>query len=108
MDSNVSVTVVASVGTMQKTVKIKANSNFTVVKIGNFLSTPGYNRIIVNIKGAASGNGVVSQFNIDGPLTNLTYVPNNDGNNFYWGRRGSSCNISPDVGNSQNISYFYS
>lgn len=107
MDSSVAVTVKVTVGTRTRTVSIKANRNFSPSKVGSYLTSQGYNTITTEITGVSSGTGLASSFDITGSLKDLAYVPNNDGNNFYWGRRGSSANISPDVG-SADISYFYS
>jgi hypothetical protein len=108
MDSSVAVSVKITVGATTRTVSIRALRNFSPFKVGNFLSSQGYNKITTEITGASSGTGIVSSFDITGTLTDLAYVPNDDGDNFYWGRRGSSANISPDLAGSTDISYFYS
>lgn len=108
MDSSVPVTVKVTIGSVTKTVSIGGNKNFAPVKVGSFLASSGYNQIITEITGASTGSGAVFNFGITGNLADLAYVPNNSGNNFYWGRRGSSANISPDTNGAINIKYFYS
>ncbi len=54
------------------------------------------------------GKGLVSAFNVNGNLTGLTYVVDNSGSYFYWGRRGASTHLSYIASSAKNISYYYS
>ena len=72
------------------------------------MSHKGYNHIFTELSGAAASSGSVMDFRIVGPLTGLVYVPNNTGNNFYWGRRGSSATLWINTNGANNINYFYS
>lgn len=54
--------------------------------------------------------GVLSEILISGSaITNgTTYIPSNDDNMFYWGRRGVSLHLNYDVAGVNNIEWFYS
>jgi hypothetical protein len=108
MDSPVATTVTVTIGTVSRKVAVSANKNYAPVRVGGFFSYPGYNRIVTEITGGSAGSGTVFNFAISDNLANLAYVPDNTGDNFYWGRRGSSANISPNMNGAKKVSYFYS
>jgi hypothetical protein len=108
MNCSVATTVKVTIGDTNRSVNVSANNNFAPVMVGSLFSYSGYNQIITDITAFSTGSGTVFNFNISDTLTNLAYVPNNTGNNFYWGRRGSSASISMNISGANNINYFYS
>ncbi len=65
-------------------------------------------KIESSVAGSTLGRGLVSAFNVNGPLTGLTYVVDNSGSYFHWGRRGASDHLSYIASSAKNISYYYS
>jgi hypothetical protein len=108
MDSKVATTVTVTIGAVSRKVAVSANKNFAPVKVGGFFACTGYNRIITEITGGSAGSGTVFSFTISDNLAKLSYVPDNTGNNFYWGRRGSSPTIFLSLTGAKDVSYFYS
>lgn len=82
------------------------------VEIGKLsLAQPGYVRI--DLQGMAKSGESYPQVSdllvhsaTDG--LQLTYVKNNEGNMFYWGRRGPSVHMGYEMPRGKNISYSYS
>ena len=102
--SKVSVTV----GSTTKTVTTGPVDSY-LLSIGTFRSVFGYNKIATSINAATgkAGSGSVASFDVDGALEELTYVVDNSGSYFYWGRRGPSCHFSINTELDQ-VSYYHS
>jgi hypothetical protein len=92
------------------------NVNSTVNKvyeIGEWrISKPGYISITAQGMGRNGNNFAdVSELQIEGTSTDIqpAFVKNNEGNYFYWGRRGPSVHINYDVTEvNDDIEWFYS
>lgn len=92
------------------------NVNSTVNKlyeIGEWrISKPGYISITAQGMGRNGNNFAdVSDLQIEGTATDVqpSFVKNNEGNYFYWGRRGPSVHINYDVTEiNDDIEWFYS
>ena len=63
----------------------------------------GYQHVIIH------SNAPIQSLILDGPATDapVSYVPNNEGNFFYWGRRGPSVHLNYPTADTQKIQYFY-
>lgn len=75
------------------------------------VTAPGY--VPVEIQGLSkSGNnfGTLTGIGVSGSAITpeMTYVKNNDGNYFYWGRRGPSVHLRYDTGGKDDVEWFYS
>ncbi len=75
------------------------------------IAVPGY--ITVTVQGLSkSGDyfGSLSGITISGSdvVENLSYVKNDEGNFFYWGRRGPSVHLRYDIRGRTDVEYFYS
>jgi hypothetical protein len=105
--SKISVTVGSTTRSVTTTGPVSSN----LIAIGAFKSARGYNKITTSIspaKGSSKvGEGSVASFTVDGVLEELTYVVDNSGSYFYWGRRGPSCHLSINTELAQ-VSYYYS
>lgn len=75
------------------------------------ISTPGYIKIEargINKTGSIYANAKELQVSGTAVDSNTVYVKNNEGNYFYWGRRGPSCHINYDMSNAGNeTEWFY-
>lgn len=75
------------------------------------IANEGY--ISIDIQGVSRTSttyGVLSYIFLSGSAVSSTmnYIPNNDNNMFYWGRRGVSLHLWHDITGSNNIEWFYS
>lgn len=92
-----------------KTINIKGTGKET--KIGEWrISKAGYVRI--DFKGLSKTGAVFANIEnllMSGSAINekTAFVKNNEGNFFYWGRRGPSVHLNFDTSNISNIEYFY-
>lgn len=66
----------------------------------------GYQKYIIK---KAKRSFTIKSLLLSGPATTppMSYVPNDQGNFFYWGRRGPSVHLNYPVDNLGNIAYFY-
>lgn len=64
----------------------------------------------VPITVAGHGKGLLEGFMLKGSAVtpSTTYVKDNEGSFFYWGRRGPSVHLRYDLGDHQELEYFYS
>ena len=93
-----------------KQLTITGNSE-TEIYIDQF-DVPGEGYISMDVKGiskTSSAFGILSNFYVSGTaVTNtMTFVPNNDNNLFYWGRRGTALSLFQDITGIGNIEWFY-
>lgn len=68
--------------------------------------------VSVEIKGVSKTNtsfGTISSLGVSGTsvTTELTYVKNNEGSYFYWGRRGPSVHLRYPTDGLENVEWFY-
>ena len=76
-------------------------------------NVPKAGYVAVEIKGIekTSGNfGTVSRLVVSGSAVadNINYTKNNDGDFYYWGRRGPSVHLNYPTDNNDNVEWFYS
>lgn len=86
------------------------SDQFATNKIGSVsISGPGYTRVDLS-KGQGDGTLEISDLIVTtkNDALNLDFVKNNDGNMFYWGRRGPSVHLRYDVPRDRNLQYAYS
>ncbi|NCI46530.1 DUF3472 domain-containing protein [Sediminibacterium soli] len=74
------------------------------------IAAPGY--VMISAQGLGKTGGVyaeVKEFYISGSAvdSNTAFVRNNEGNYFYWGRRGPSVHINYDISGISDIEWFY-
>jgi len=85
--------------------------NFTDTYVGEWTVTDtGY--IAIRIKGSSKTNDLIANIRsikLEGTAINsrTTYVKNNDGHFFYWGRRGPSVHLGYTVPDAVNAEWFY-
>ncbi|MBE8713280.1 DUF3472 domain-containing protein [Sphingobacterium hungaricum] len=93
-----------------KSTTISFAKNDEKVYVGNFeVAKSGYYPIQLTKKNATH-SPVFNRFEIQGLpefLSGIDYVKNNEGNFFYWGRRGASVHLSYELPNEKEITYFY-
>jgi hypothetical protein len=102
--------------------KIKVSANGKIVKlpilkdksgkipVGLFNFKKGYNKI--TLKGMSKNGTHFAQIaqlilQYDGDTLNANFVRDNDGNNFYWGRRGPSVHLNYTIPKEQKFVGFY-
>jgi hypothetical protein len=91
--------------------KIKLTKNDTIFNAGEWrLKDTGY--VKVELKGIEkSGNyfANIKSYTVSGTAINskTVYVKNNEGNFFYWGRRGPSVHLGYTLNNDVNAEWFY-
>ncbi len=86
------------------------SSEFAVEEVGA-VSVPQAGYVRVQLSGSASGGGVeVSDLVVSSDTADLklVYVKTNDGNMFYWGRRGPSVHLRYEVPKDRPLRYAYS
>jgi len=66
----------------------------------------GYQRAIIK----TAGHPAIQSLVLTGPATTppMSYVPNDEGNFFYWGRRGPSVHLNYPIPDTQKVAWFYS
>jgi len=98
-----------SLGASSKKIKINKNSKLSL-PIGNFeLRDTGYHAIriaAVELQGKAP---IITGYSLSakGILNQLHYVKNNEGNFFYWGRRGPSVHMGYTQPAQEDIEWYY-
>jgi hypothetical protein len=104
-------TIVTRVGDKDASTSLKGGE-FAAHKIGRFdIAKPGYVR--VDLKGAERSGRVYAEIrdvtvSSDAEKLALDYVKNNQGNMFYWGRRGPSVHLTYELPSDRNLQYAYS
>ena len=73
----------------------------------------GYQQVIIRIKhqgSTAPAQPTIQSLQLSGEATAapMSYVPNNEGNFFYWGRRGPSVHLNYPIADTQHVAWFYS
>ena len=70
------------------------------------INDTGYQHVIVK----APAQLAIQSLLLSGPAADspMAYVPNNDGNFFYWGRRGPSVHLNYPIADNQKVAWFYS
>ena len=65
----------------------------------------GYQKLVIKAPHAA-----IQSIIVEGPATTppMSYVPNDEGNFFYWGRRGPSVHLNYPTADTQKVAWFYS
>jgi hypothetical protein len=88
---------------------VKASISNTAISVGSVqIKDTGYvafELIPQNIHGVAGFKNIV--ISGDAVDSNTVYVKNNDGNMFYWGRRGPSVHLNYTLPKDKNIEWFY-
>ena len=91
--------------------KVKFNTSKKAVSIGTWkINQEGY--VAIKIKGISKTGDrfpsinrlTISSDNYDGKIS---YVPNNEGNFYHWGRRGPSVHLSYQVPETTNAKWYY-
>lgn len=91
--------------------KVSGNTE-TEVYAGQWdVASEGY--VSIDVQGISKTSpeyGILSNILISGSAVTdqMSYIPNNDNNMFYWGRRGVSLHLRHDVTGLNNIEWFYS
>ena len=104
-------TIVTRVGDKEVSTSL-AGGEFALHKIGRFdIAKPGYVR--VDLKGAERSGRVYAEIrdvtvSSDTEKLALDYVKNNQGNMFYWGRRGPSVHLTYELPKDRDLQYAYS
>ncbi|MDI3319357.1 DUF3472 domain-containing protein [Pinibacter soli] len=102
-------TITAAIGNQSK--KIKLTKNDTLVNAGEWrVKDTGY--IKLELKGVEkSGNAFadIRSYTVSGTAVNskTVFVKNNEGNFFYWGRRGPSVHLGYTLSNDIKAEWFY-
>ena len=116
------VAIVANAGGNNATVEISINGKAKKVKLSGDgeqsfeageWQIPAAGYVQINCKGVqktGSQFATVTALKIKGTAvdTNTQYVKNNEGNFFYWGRRGPSVHLNYDLNKEKNIEWYYS
>jgi hypothetical protein len=95
-----------------KTFEIKASgAEFHEVAVGKIQAKPGY--VQVKLSGAAKSGPVFAEISdlvirSATPEVKASFVRNNEGNMFYWGRRGPSVHLGYQMPRDKKIEYAYS
>lgn len=93
-----------------KSTTISVAKNDEKINLGDFeVTKTGYYPIQLT-KTNASQSPAFSRYEIEGAaefLSGVHYVKNNDGNFYYWGRRGPSVHLSYELPKEKEIIYFY-
>lgn len=79
--------------------------------VGSYrIAEAGYVRVDLRLAERSGGPAEISELivNSDTPELKVDYVRDNEGNMFYWGRRGPSVHLSYQVPRGLNIQYAYS
>ena len=95
------------------TLRLPAHSDRTTNAGHWFIRDTGYQHVTVSLQqqgSAVIGAQVIQSLILSGPATTppMSYVPNDEGNFFYWGRRGPSVHLNyslPDT--TAKIAWFY-
>jgi hypothetical protein len=68
----------------------------------------GYQHVI--IKPLHERSATIQSLLLSGPATDapMAFVPNNEGNFFYWGRRGPSVHLNYPIADTEKVKWFYS
>jgi hypothetical protein len=104
-------TIVTRVGDNEATTSL-AGAELAIHKIGRFeVARPGYVR--VDLKGAKRSGSVYAEIrdlvvSSDTDQLALEYVKTNQGNMFYWGRRGPSVHLTYETPRDRDLQYAYS
>ncbi|MCP9766536.1 DUF3472 domain-containing protein [Lacihabitans sp. LS3-19] len=92
--------------------KIIQTANMPETMAGEWeIKDPGYIKIeIKGIEKQGSSFGQISAIGVSGSAINVetAFVKNNEGNYFYWGRRGPSVHLNYNTEGLENIEWFYS
>lgn len=104
---------VIKVTALNKSVQVAITGNVeSEVFVGQW-NVPGEGYVSVDVQGISKTSaafGTISTIYLSGTaVTNtIAFVPNNDNNLFYWGRRGTALSVSPDITGLNNIEWYYS
>lgn len=104
---------VITVTALNKTVQVAITGNTeNEIFVGQW-SVPGEGYVSIDVQGiskTSTGFGTISAIYVSGTsvTANMAFVPNNDNNMFYWGRRGTALSLSPDITGLNNIEWYYS
>lgn len=95
---------------IKKEIDLKANQQTHAIGTWS-INQSGY--IAVTVQGVSKSGpsfGILKGLTISGSAVSSesAFVPNNEGNYFYWGRRGPSVHLRFDAESDSNIEYFYS
>ncbi len=99
-----------SISSKEHTVDVSGETN-KLYDLGSWdINHPGY--IKIEARGLKKTGNIfanVKELQIAGSAvdSNTAFVKNNEGNYFYWGRRGPSVHINYDISEANNIEWFY-
>ena len=96
-------------GESQK-VELKKGPSVVALAGSYRIADAGYVRIDLRLAEGSEGSAEIAELivNSDTPELKVDYVRDNEGNMFYWGRRGPSVHLSYQVPRGLNIQYAYS
>ncbi len=104
---------VIKVTALNKTVQVAVAGNTeSEIFVGQW-SVPGEGYVSIDVQGISKTSatfGTISAVYVSGTsvTANMAFVPNNDNNMFYWGRRGTALSLWPDITGLNNIEWYYS
>lgn len=98
-----------SLGKQKRQITLKAGAT-TRIKVGAFsIADTGYQAIVIKAKSLLSPAPTIVAYELSGDIkaADLNFVPNNEGNFYYWGRRGPSVHLNYKVPANESIEYYY-
>jgi len=105
-----STTIELSLNNITRKVKLR-NAQPTAYSVGTWLiEDTGYHYVLIRRgNGPANAPVNIQSLLLSGPAATppIAYVPNNEGNFFYWGRRGPSVHLNYETDKTPNTEYFY-
>ena len=99
-------TISVTINSITHTLHLPAHSDHSTDTGHWTIHDTGYQHVIVK----APTQLAIQSLLLSGPATDspMAYVPNNDGNFFYWGRRGPSVHLNYPIADTQKVQWFYS
>ena len=105
-DADISVTL----GGITRTLHIPAHNDHSANTARWLIRDTGYQSVIVGMPlQSPSTKQPIQSLVLSGPATRapMSYVPNDEGNFFYWGRRGPSVHLNYSVADTARVQWFY-
>ena len=98
-------TVSVTINSITHTLHVPAHSDRSTDAAHWIIHDTGYQHVIVK----APTQLAIQSLLLSGPAIDspMAYVPNNDGNFFYWGRRGPSVHLNYLIADTQKVQWFY-
>ncbi|WP_447640937.1 MULTISPECIES: DUF3472 domain-containing protein [Chitinophagaceae] len=98
------------IGLVKKSKQLNlSNTNWQKINVGSWnLKDTGYQALTLALTGKDLSVDIDTVY-ISGPATKgeLVFVPNNEGNFYYWGRRGPSVHLGYQLPKGKDVEWFY-